>query len=237
MWWIPTLVQGGMQVASSIWGKPKTDTQSELRKTLGTLAGQGVYSPEDIRKTTGAVSEEYATGEQQQTALIRGYLEKAGLGGSIAGARTLSQVQEPRKRAVAGARTSMELRNVETKREATLDYANLVDTLNRQRRLESAEFKRDLFKGATQAVGAFSEAYRFEKEQEMSGRGIAAREQESEARAGYYKSRTKPEAPFALPENFINFSTEQLAEWARNAGINYEEARRIQDDMFADQLR
>ena len=105
MWWIPALVQGGMQVASSIWGKPKTDTQSELRKTLGTLAGQGVYSSEDIRKTTGAVSQEYATGEQTQTALIRGYLEKAGLGGSIAGARTLSQVQEPRKKAVAGVRT------------------------------------------------------------------------------------------------------------------------------------
>jgi len=198
MWWIPALVQGGMQVASSILSKPKTDTMSETRKLLGTLAGQGVYSPEDIRKTTGAVSQEYATGEQAQTALIRGYLEKAGLGGSIAGARTLAQVQEPRKKAVAETRTEMELENVRTKREATIDYANLVDRLNQQRRTERAEFKRDLFKGMGQVGLSVYQGYRQSKELELRGRDVAAREK--------YYSR------FDLPD-FGAMSQEDIAAW------------------------
>lgn len=197
-WFIPALVQGATTAASLIWGQPKTDTMSEQRKILGTLAGQGAYSPEDIRKTTGAVSQEYATGEQAQTALIRGYLEKAGLSGSIAGARTLSQVQEPRKKAVAGTRTGMELENVRTRREATLDYANLVDTLNRQRRLEKAQFKRDLFKGMGQVgLGAYR-GYMQSKELELRGRDVAAREK--------YYSR------FDLPD-FGAMSQEDIAGW------------------------
>jgi len=169
MWWIPALAQGVTTAAQAIWGKPKTDTMSETRKILGTLAGQGIYSPADIRKTTGAVSQEYATGEQQQRANIRGYLEKAGLGGSIAGARTLSQVAEPRKQAVAGTRTQMELENVKTRRQATIDYANMVDTINRQRNLEKAQVKRDLFQG----MGAIGQsAY----QNYLSGREISAKE-------------------------------------------------------------
>lgn len=227
MWWIPALVQGGMQVASSILSKPKTDTMSETRKLLGTLAGQGVYSSEDIRKTTGAVSQEYATGEQAQTALIRGYLEKAGLGGSIAGAQALSKVQEPRKKAVAETRTGMELENVRTKREATIDYANLVDTLNRNRRLESAQFKRDLFAGMGQAgVGAY-QSYMQSKELGLKERQVEAEVGYRGAYADYFKARADKlnETSEAVMASLYAAKNDfEIADWAKKHGWDYEAA-------------
>lgn len=231
-WWIPALaaVQGVTTAAQAIWGKPKTDTMSETRKILGTLAGQGIYSPADIRKTTGAVSQEYATGEQQQRANIRGYLEKAGLGGSIAGARTLSQVAEPRKQAVAGTRTQMELANVKTRRQATIDYANLVDRLNQQRRLESAQSKRDLIGGIGQIGTSAFQGYMQSKKLGLEERGVAAEEKYRGTYADYYEAMAdkikKPAETseavraglYACKDDF------EIFEWAKKHGWDYEMA-------------
>lgn len=228
MWWIPALATAAVTGAKAIWGRPKTDTMSERRRILGTLAGQGLYSPADIRKTVGAVSQEFATGEQKQTSLMRGYLEKAGLGGSIAGARALSQVQEPRKRAVAGTRTQMELKNVETQRQATIDYANLVDTLHRQKSLEDAQFKSGLFEAAGQIGSSAFGGYMQQKELALKGREVGAMEKHRSAFADYYTAmadKTRAATGGASEvELYACKGDFEIAAWAKKHGWDFERA-------------
>lgn len=218
MWWIPALVSTAATVAKSVWGRPKRPDQSETQKVLGTLAGQGLYSPEDIRKTTGAVSKEHADIEQKQDAQLRGYLEKAGLGGSIAGAKALSDIQTPRKEAVAETRTKMEMKNTEVKRRATIDYANLVDTLNRQKRVEDAQFKSDLIGSVANIGSSAFGGYMQSRELALKGREVAAEEGYRGSMAGYYGAMTERMDTKPL-EDMTEMEFLQWAGEAKNANI------------------
>lgn len=232
--------------------KPPRYEETARGKYMMGQSRYGRYSPQARRSILGDVSRATGGVAQQEKASIRGLLTSRGLGDSIAGIRLLSEPEIKRMAILGDVEERLGRESELSKGRAREAFATERTGYGEQRRAGEQQARTSLLSGLTQAGMQGYRGYelgklagtevvdpktgKITKPYEALTRATAAGIRIPYGGMKYFMGGQEKQ-PFDLPEGFVNFSTEQLAEWAKNAGMNYETARQIQDDMFKEWIQ
>jgi len=208
LWAIPV----GMQAGSSLLKyatRKRTPSfgGSAYGKYLKQTSREGIYSPEIRSRMLGQVSSQAGNVAQQERSGIRGYLEARGMGGSIAGARTLAEPGQQRMRTVSGASERLGIENELSKQRAREAYAQGSYQTGLQHSVEKSQARSELIGGLTGAGMAGYQGYQQDKYVTELG-GIPGMEAYAKAaRAGVnlpYSARPKEQG--MSDDDFMNMT-------------------------------
>lgn len=151
-WWAPAAISAGSSLLG--WATrrktPKFD-KTAYGKELGKVAREGKFGAGGVSRIVGQVGAKAGNVAQEQTSNIRGYLAARGMGGSIAGARTLASPETDRMRTVGEATERLEGENELSKVQGRKDYASTRYEHDMMRRDESNQARSALVGGLAQA--------------------------------------------------------------------------------------
>ena len=124
LWWVPAAISAASAVAKHVTRKapPQFETTAQGRNLLQT-SREGIYNPKARSAIIGQATGAAGTVAQQRKTGIQGYLESRGFGGSIAGARLLSEPGRERQRTVAGVSANLAIANEASKVDAARQFA------------------------------------------------------------------------------------------------------------------
>ena len=199
VWAIPAGISAAQAFAQNYFARKNRTPRFQdtaYGQYLQKMSKVGRYSPGTERKMIGRVSGTAGNIAQGEKTELRGYLESRGMGGSMAGTRTLKEPGMEHMRTVSDYTKQLDIGEESTKSEAAGAFARGRTETGDIRRREKMQMTGDL-------IGGLAET------------GMSA--------YGAYQAKEAKEEALTVP-NFAEMSPEEVLAWANTRGIPAEQA-------------
>lgn len=145
----PLAILSGAGMAASglgmLFNKRKKFGQTEYGQKLRQLSEQGIYSGQTLSGMMGQLGKETGNVAQQAKAGLRGRLISQGMGGSIAGQRSITNIDVQRMDQLKKALKDIQMENERLKAQFGLQYARAATEYDLQNQAQTQGALSDLF--------------------------------------------------------------------------------------------
>lgn len=145
----PLAILSGAGMAASglgmLFNKRKKFGQTEYGQKLRQLSEQGIYSGQTLSGMMGQLGKETGNVAQQAKAGLRGRLISQGMGGSIAGQRSITNIDVQRMDQLKKALKDIQMENERLKAQFGLQYAQAATEYDLQNQAQTQGALSDLF--------------------------------------------------------------------------------------------